>query len=314
MMMRGTLDDLAAFAVVARTRSFTRAAAELRLSTSALSHLIKGLEARLDVRLLQRNSRSVAATAAGAQLLRALEPALVEIGGALEQLGQDRGALSGTVRITATRHAYETVIRPVLPAFHAAHRQAKVEVLIDTQFRDIIADRLDAGIRLGEKLDKDMIAVSVGLDLRMAVVASPGYLARHTAPAMPQDLTQHDCINYRITPASPIMAWDFEADGRTLEIKVDGPLTFNAPELMLGAAMDGLGIAYVLADQAAPDLAAGRLVRLLEEWTPPFAGYFLYYPSRKQVPPTLAAFIAALRAARPRHAGGARHDAGPPPS
>jgi DNA-binding transcriptional LysR family regulator len=314
MMARGSLDDLAAFAVVARTRSFTRAAAEVRLSTSALSHLIKGLEARLGVRLLQRNSRSVAATAAGAQLLRALEPALAEIRGALEQLGEERAAVCGTVRITATRHAYETVIRPVLPAFRAAHPRAGIEVLIDYQFRDIIADRLDAGIRLGEKLEKDMIAVSVGSDLRMAVVAAPAYLAQNAPPATPQDLTQHDCINYRITPASPIMAWDFETAGRALEIKVDGRLTFNAAELMLGAAVDGLGIAYVLADQAAPDIAAGRLVRLLAEWTPPFAGYFLYYPSRRQVPPTLAAFIAALRAARPRPASDARRGGDPPPS
>ena len=292
---RGSLDDLAAFAAVARARSFTRAAGELRVSTSALSHTIKGLEVRLGVRLLQRNSRSVAATAAGERLLRRLEPALTDIGEALGELGRERGLVSGTVRITATRHAFETVIRPVLPGFLAKHPQAGVEVLIDYERRDIIAERLDAGIRLGENLEKDMIAVRVGPELRMAVVASPGYLAVHPAPRAPQGLMQHRCVNYRMTVAGQALNWEFEQGGRALDIKVDGPLAFNEPGLMLDAAADGLGVAYVLEDQAAADLALGRLVRLLEAWTPPFAGYFLYYPSRRQVPPTLAALIAALR-------------------
>ena len=181
-MSRGSLDDLAAFAAVARARSFTRAAAELRVSTSALSYTIKGLEARIGMRLLQRNSRSVSVTTAGERLLQALEPALAEIDGALEELGRERDLVSGTVRLTATRHAFETVIRPVLSTFFASHPQAGVEVLIDYQFRDIITERLDAGIRLGEKLENDMIAVGVGPDLRMAVVASPAYLAGHPAP------------------------------------------------------------------------------------------------------------------------------------
>ncbi len=298
-MTRGSLDDLAAFAAVARQRSFTRAAAELRLSTSALSHLIKALEARLGVRLLQRNSRSVSTTTAGEQLLRTLEPALAEITGALDQLGRDQDVIAGPVRVTATRHAYETVIRPVLPAFCARHPGVTVEVLIDYQFRDIIADRLDAGIRLGEKLQNDMIAVGVGPPLRMAVVATPAYLVAHPAPLAPQDLTRHRCINYRMTTSGPLYAWEFEQAGHALEIKTPGPLTFNEPELMLGAALDGLGVAYVLEDQVMPHLAAGRLVRLLEDWTPPFAGYYLYYPSRRQIPAPLAAFIAALRT-RPR--------------
>ena len=295
MMNRGSLDDLAAFAAVARALSFTRAAAELRLSTSALSHTIKGLEARLGVRLLQRNSRSVSVTAAGERLLRTLEPALSEIGGALEALDRDRDLVSGLVRLTVTRHAFETIIRPVLPRFLAQHPQAGVEVLIDYQLRDIIAERLDAGIRLGEKLEQDMIAVRVSPDLCMAVVASPSYLAGHPPPETPQDLAGHRCVNYRMMASGETYGWEFERDGRALDIKVTGPLTFNEPELMLEAALDGLGVAYILHQQAQAHIAAGRLVRLLEDWTPPFPGYFLYYPSRRQVPPTLAALIAALR-------------------
>ncbi len=294
-MGRGSLDDLAAFAAVARARSFTRAAAGLRVSTSALSHTIKGLEARLGVRLLQRNSRSVSATAAGERLLGTLGPALAEIGGALEELGRERGLVSGTVRLTATRHAFETVIRPVLPGFLAAHPRAGVEVLIDYRLRDIIAERLDAGIRLGEKLEQDMVAVGVGPALRMAVVASPSYLAAHPAPHTPQALMEHRCINYRAAASRQTLDWEFEREGRALGIKVAGPLTFNEPELMLDAALDGLGVAYVVEEQAGPHLAAGRLVRLLEGWTAPFPGYFLYYPSRRQVPATLAALIAVLR-------------------
>lgn len=297
-MGRGSLDDLAAFAAVAAARSFTRAAIDLRLSTSALSYTIKGLEARLGVRLLQRNSRSVSVTQAGERLLQTLKPALAEITGALDELGRERGEVSGTVRLTATRHAFETVIRPILPEFLANHPQGSVEVLIDYQLRDIIAERLDAGIRLGEKLEKDMIAVGIGPDLRMAVVASPLYLSRHPAPQTPQDLTGHACVNYRMTSSGKTLDWDLEQAGRALDIKVTGPLTFNEPELMLEAALDGLGIAYVLEDQAAPHFMTGCLVQLLEQWTPAFPGYFLYYPSRKQMPPTLAALIATLRRGR----------------
>lgn len=291
--------DLAAFAAVARARSFTRAAAELRVSTSALSHTIKQLETRLDVRLLQRNGRSVSVTAAGERLLRTLEPALAEIGAALAELGQERGAVSGTVRLTATRHAFETVIRPALPGFFASHPRAGVEVLIDYQLRDIIAERFDAGIRLGEKLEQDMVAVGVGPDLRMAVVASLAYLANHPAAQAPRDLMRHACVNYRMMASGDTLDWEFEREGRALDVKVTGPLTFNEPELMLEAALDGLGVAYVLEEAAEPHIVTGRLVRLLEDWTPPFPGYFLYYPSRRQLPPTLAALIAALRRGRP---------------
>ena len=299
-MNRGDLDDLAAFAVVARESSFTRAATELRLSTSALSYTIKKLETRLGLVLLRRNSRSVSATEAGEKLLRRLGPALAEIAGALDDAGQQRDRVSGTVRITATRHAFETVLRPILPGFGESHPEATVEVLVEYGFRDIVADRFDAGIRLGEKVEKDMIAVSVSPELRMAVVASPDYLARQLAPETPVELTRHRCINYRMMASGSLYPWEFERDGRALDVKVDGPLTFNEPALMLEAAVDGLGVAYVLEDQASPLIADGRLVRLLADWTPAFPGYFLYYPSRHQIPPVLAALIPTLRRWRVR--------------
>lgn len=295
MMRPSSLDNLTAFAAVARARSFTRAAAELRVSTSALSHTIKGLEATLGVRLLQRNSRSVSVTTAGERLLQALQPALSEIDMALDALLRERDVVSGTVRLTATRHAYETVIRPVLSQFLAKHPHATVEVLIDYQLRDIVAERFDAGIRIGEKLEKDMIALPVGPDLRMAVVASPAYLAQHGTPHTPQDLNAHRCVNYRLMTSGQIYDWEFEKDQHRLDIRVVGPLTFNEPELMLEAALDGLGVAYLMQDHARVYLEDGRLIRLLEEWTPPFPGYFLYYSSRRQVPPVLVALIAALR-------------------
>ena len=245
-------------------------------------------------------SRSVSVTEAGETLLRRLDPALAEIAGALDDVGRQSGKVSGTVRITATRHAFETVLRPILPGFGESHPEATVEVLVEYGFRDIVADRFDAGIRLGEKVEKDMIAVAVGPDLRMAVVASPSYLARHAAPETPVELTRHRCINYRMMASGSLYAWEFERDGRALDVKVDGPLTFNEPALMLEAAVDGLGVAYVLEDQASPLIAEGRLMRLFADWSPAFPGYFLYYPSRRQIPPVLAALIATLRRWRVR--------------
>ncbi|WP_062111294.1 LysR family transcriptional regulator [Aureimonas sp. AU40] len=294
-MPKASLDDLAAFAVVARVGSFTRAAAALGTSTSNLSHTIRRLEARLGYRLLQRTSRSVSATEDGLTLLAELEPALASIEGVLEVLesGQDR--VSGTLRITATRQAYQAAIRPILPAFTARHPNAVVEVLIDYRYRDIVADRLDAGIRLGEKLEQDMIALRIGPDLRMAVVAAPAYLAGREPIRHPRDLIGHRCINYRMVGAGTIYAWEFERDGEALDVRVAGPLTFNEPELMLAAALDGLGVGYLLEHEVAPRLEDGRLVHLLSDWTPPFPGFHLYYPSRRQMRPVLAAFIEALR-------------------
>jgi DNA-binding transcriptional LysR family regulator len=297
-MNRASIDDLAAFAAVARERSFTRAAAVLGTSTSNLSHTVRRLEERLGTRLLQRNSRSVMPSEAGDALLATLEPALDNIEGALETLGRERGAISGTLRLTATRQAYEAIVRPVLPAFLAEHPRATVEVLIDTAYRDIVAERFDAGIRLGEKLEQDMIALRVGPALEMAVVATPGYLANAGPIAHPRDLTRHRCINYRMVAAGTLYAWEFERDGQPLDIRVPGPLTFNEPDLMLAAALDGLGVGYLLRDVVEPHLAERRLVRLLADWTPPFPGFHLYYPSRRQIRPVLSAFIEAVRLGR----------------
>jgi DNA-binding transcriptional LysR family regulator len=295
MIMRNGLDDLMAFASVARARSFTRAAAELGTSTSNLSHTIKRLEGRLGIRLLQRNSRSVAVSEAGEELLRSIGPELERIENAVGRLQLKRSSISGAVRLTATRQAYEMVIRPVLPAFAAAHPDATVEVLIDYGFRDVIADQFDAGIRLGEKIEQDMIALKVGPDLRMAVVAAPSYLACHGTPRHPRDLVNHRCINYRMVASGAIYAWEFEENGLAFEVRVPGPLTFNEPQLMLDAALDGLGIAYLLESDVAPHVGSSGLVNLLAEWTAPFPGFYLYYPSRLQMRPVFGAFLDVLR-------------------
>ena len=300
-MPRASLDDLASFVTIARLGSFTRAASALGTSTSNLSHAIRRLEGRLGYRLLQRNSRSVAPSEAGRTLLATLEPALDDIGVALDALDRGRGTVSGVLRITATRQAYDAVVRPVLPSFVSAHPEATVEVLIDYAYRDIVADGLDAGIRLGEKLEQDMIAARVGPDLRMAVVATPAYLAGSDLVRHPRDLTRHRCINYRMTGSGTLYAWEFERDGEALTVQVAGPLCFNEPALMLEAALAGFGIGYLLEHEVAPLVAAGRLVRLLADWTPPFAGFHLYYPSRRQLRPVLAAFIEALRRRVPGH-------------
>lgn len=294
--MKASLDDLAAFASVARRRSFRQAAAALGTSTSNLSHTIRRLETRLGCRLLQRNSRSVSPTEAGETLLQTLGPALDSIDAALDALDRGRDHVSGTLRITATRQACEAVIRPLLPSFTAAHPDATVEVLIDYAYRDIVADAFDAGIRLGEKIEQDMIALKIGPDLRMAVVASPAYLARSEPILHPRDLTRHRCINYRMVGGGTIYGWEFERDGEELDVRVPGPLTFNDPEFMLEAALDGMGVGYLLDHEVAPHVAEGRLVHLLAEWTPPFPGFHLYYSSRRQMRPVLAAFIEALRA------------------
>ena len=298
MMPKPSLDDLAAFATVARLKSFTRAATQIGTSTSNLSHTIRRLEARIGTRLLQRSSRSVAATEAGEALLASLGPALESIEVALDALDRGRSSVSGTLRLTVTRQAYDAVVRPVLPAFVAAHPDATVEVLIDYAYRDIVADRFDAGIRLGGKLEPDMIARRVGPDLSMAVVATPGYLEGGEPIAVPGDLMRHRCINYRMTGAGTLYAWEFERDGQTLDVRVSGPLAFNEPELMLGAALEGLGVGYLLDHEVAPHVASGRLVRLLADWTPPLSGFHIYYSSRRQVRPVLAAFLEAVRPPR----------------
>jgi DNA-binding transcriptional LysR family regulator len=294
-MKRDDLYDLAAFVVVAEQGSFTRAAAELGMSQSALSHGMKALEERLGVRLLSRTTRSVSTTEAGETLLRSLRPALDEISSGLNAVGALRGKPSGTVRVTATKHAVSSVVMPVLPRFLAAHPDIRVDMIVDDNLTDIVADRIDAGIRFGDIVEKDMIAIRIGPDIRMAVVGSPAYFADHPVPKTPRELAGHRCINYRHVRTGGLYAWDFEEKGRPFQVRVEGPLVFNNPDLIREAALAGQGIAYVYLDEMAADIRAGRLKRILEKWCPIFPGYYLYHPSRRQTPPALTALIAALR-------------------
>jgi DNA-binding transcriptional LysR family regulator len=303
-MKTNDLDDLALFMAVADERSFTRAAARLGLSQSALSHAVKALEERLGLRLLARTTRSVATTEAGERLLRRLRPALGDIDSALQDLRELRARPSGTVRITTMKHAYDKVIRPALVGFLRDHPDVSVEIDVDEGLTDIVASRFDAGIRHGEAVDRDMIAVRICPDLRFAVVASPGYVRAHGKPRTPKELVAHRCINYRFKTSRTLAPWEFERDGRELKVRVDGPLVVNDAELMLSAALDGHGFGFVYEDQVVEHLAKGRLVRVLSKWCPPIPGYYLYYPDRRQTP-ALAALIEVLRlnaSRRPRSA------------
>jgi DNA-binding transcriptional LysR family regulator len=294
-MQRDDLNDLAAFAVVAEQGSFTRAAAQLGMSQSALSHAMKALEARLGVRLLSRTTRSVSTTEVGQTLLRSLRPALDDIAAALMAVGAMREHPSGTVRITATKHAVTSVVMQALPSFLATHADVHVEVVVDDALTDIVSGRFDAGIRFGELVEKDMIAVRVGPDLRMAVVGAPSYFANHPPPRTPRELARHRCISYRSVRSGGLLPWEFAEKGRPFELRVDGPLVFSDADLILDGALAGHGIAYAYEDAVAAHVAAGRLTRVLEKWCPPFPGYYLYHPSRRQTPPALSALIAALR-------------------
>lgn len=296
-MARGGLDDLRSFAAVARQRSFTRAAAALGTSTSSLSHSLRRLETALGVRLLARTSRSVALTQAGERLLDTIEPALAAIGAGLEAARTENGRVAGAVRLTATREGYERVVRPALPGFLRTHPAATVEVSVDAGFRDVVAGRFDAGIRSGEDVPGDMVALRVGGDLRMAVVAAPGYLAAHGAPAEPRDLASHRCIGYRLRSTGAGYAWEFSRRGRAFTVAVPEVLLFDDPGPVLDCAADGLGIGYVLEDASAAPVRDGRLVRLLPDWTVPFPGFFLFWPSRRQQRPVFAAFVDAVRSA-----------------
>ena len=294
-MRREDLVDLAAFAAVAEERSFTRAAAKLGTSQSALSHTIRRLEGRLGVRLLTRSTRSVAPTEAGERLLRTLGPALDEIDAGLAQLGALREKPAGTIRISASVHAARSILWPKLSALLPDYTDIHVEISVDAGFVDIVAERFDAGVRLGEQVAKDMIAVRIGPELRMAAVAAPAYFARRAPPRTPQDLAGHDCINLRLRTLGGLYAWEFEKGGRELRVRVEGQLVFNDVDLILAAALDGFGIAYLPDDHVAEAVAEGRLVRVLEDWCPPFPGFHLYYPSRRQQSPAFALMVEALR-------------------
>src|SRR5467141_1775398 len=294
-MRRENVNDLLAFLAVARERSFTKAAAKLGVSQSALSHTIRGLEARLGLRLLARTTRSVAPTEAGERLLRALGPRFDEIQAELAGLSELRDKPAGTIRITSGEHAAEAILWPALAKLLPRYPDIKVELIIDHGLTDIVAQRYDAGVRLGEQVAKDMIAVRIGPDMRMAVVGAPSYFAKRSPPKKPQDLTEHNCINLRLPTYGGLYAWEFEKGDRELKVRVEGQLVLNSTTQMLNAALAGLGLAYVPQDLAQPHLDKGLLSRVIEDWCPPYSGYHLYYPSRRQSSPAFALLVDALR-------------------
>ena len=297
-MQRGRLDMLLAFLAVAREGSFTRAAAQLGLSQSTLSHTIRELEARLGVRLLTRTTRSVSPTEAGDRLLRNIGPRFEEIEIELEALSELRERPAGTIRLTASDHAYKSVLSPKLAKLLPDYPDVTVEVFIDNALTDIVVGRFDAGVRLGEQVAKDMIAVRIGPDMRFVVVGAKSYFAKRRPPLTPQELTDHTCINQRFSAKGGLWAWDFERDGRELKVRVDGQIVLNGTYEILEAAVDGLGLANVPEDVAQPHLKSGRLMRVLDEWCPPWPGYHLYYPSRRQTSPAFALLVDALRCSR----------------
>jgi DNA-binding transcriptional LysR family regulator len=292
-MAQPNYNDLAAFAVVARERSFTKAAAKLGVSQSALSQTIKGVEERLKLRLLTRTTRSVAPTEAGLRLLQTITPRFEEIEAELAALGELRSKPAGTVRITAGEHSAISILQPALRRFLPANPDIKVEIIVDYGLTDIVAAGYDAGVRLGEQVAKDMIAVRIGPEMRMAVVGSP--FERYGCPQAPQDLAAHNCIAIRLPTYGGLFAWDLEKDGREVKVRSEGQLVFNNLALRLHSALDGLGLAYMPEDQVLPHVREGRLIRVLEDWCPPFPGYHLYYPSRRQFSPALSIVVDALR-------------------
>ena len=294
-MSRIDFNHLQAFVLVARERSFTRAAARLGVTQSALSHTIRGLETRLGVRLLARTTRGVAPTEAGERLYASLEPHYEGIDSALALLDDMRDKPAGTIRITAHDHAASTVLWPKLSGVLAAWPDIRIEIDINYGMIDIVAERFDAGVRLGDQVAKDMVALRIAPDMRMAVVGSPGYLAGRPAPLTPQDLTAHRCVNLRLPTHGGLYAWEFERGGRALQVQVEGQAIFNTTPQILQAALDGHGLAYVPDDLVDGHVAAGRLQRVLEDWCPIFPGYHLYYPSRRQASPAFALVLEALR-------------------
>jgi DNA-binding transcriptional LysR family regulator len=294
-MQTENFNVLAAFVVVARELSFTRAAAKLGVSQSALSQTIRGLEERLGLRLLTRTTRSVAPTEAGRRLLETLAPRFEEIEQEIALLSQLRDKPAGTIRINAGEHPAVFVVQPALRGLLLDNPDIKVEIIVDYGLTDIVAQGYDAGVRLGEQVAKDMIAVRIGPDLRMAVVGSPDYFARHPIPLTPQDLTAHNCIGIRLPTYGGIFPWDLEKDGHEVNVRIEGQLVFNNISLRLNSALDGLGLAYLPEDQVLSHVEAGRLMRVLEDWCGPFPGYHLYYPSRRHASPAFSLLVETLR-------------------
>jgi DNA-binding transcriptional LysR family regulator len=294
-MRRDELGDLTAFLAVAEERSFTRAAARLGTSQSSLSQTVRRLEARLGLRLLARTTRSVAATEAGDQLIETLRPAFDEIDAKLTALSELREKPAGTIRITTSQHAAEAILWPAVARLLLNYPDLRGDLSIDATLTDVVAERYDAGVRLGEQVAKDMIAVRIGPDMRMAVVGAPSYFAERPAPKTPHDLNHHTCINIRLPTLGGLYPWEFRKNGRELNVRVDGRLVFNEMPMVLRAAIEGFGLACVLEEQAAHLIAEGRLARVLADWCPPFSGYHLYYPSRRQLSPAFAVLVEALR-------------------
>jgi len=294
-MQRGNLDDLLAFLAVARERSFTKGAAKLGVSQSALSHIIRALEARLGVRLLTRTTRSVSPTEAGERLLQTVGPRLEEIDAELGALSDYREKPAGTIRLTAVDYVVDAVLWPKLAPFLRKYPDVKLEIVVDYGLTDIVAERFDAGVRSGEQVAKDMIAVRIGPDIRMAVVGAPSCFRKRPAPEKPQDLLAHTCINLRLPTHGGLYAWEFEKGGRDLRVRVDGQLVFNGTDQLLDAALAGFGLAYVPEELVRPYIAKGRLRHVLEDWCPPYSGYHLYYPSRRQPSAAFALLVEALR-------------------
>jgi len=294
-MQRGNLDDLTAFLIVAREGSFTKAAAKLGVSQSALSYTIKELEARLKLRLLTRTTRSVSPTAAGERLLRNVGPKIEEIEAELAAVSELREKPSGTIRITATEYATDAVLVPKLAKLLRGYPDIKVEIISDYGMTDIVAQRFDAGVRDGEQVAKDMISVRIGPDARMAVVATPSYFRTREEPLKPADLVAHNCINLRLTSSGALYAWEFARGARELKVRVDGQFYFNTTTQMLQAALAGVGLAYLPERLVHPHINKGRLKRVLEDWCPAYPGYHLYYPSRRQPSAAFALVVDALR-------------------
>jgi len=294
-MLRQNLNDLLAFRAVAREKSFTRAAAQIGVSTSAVSHAVRGLEERLGIRLLARTTRSVVPTEAGERLLGTIGPHVDEIDRELSALRETRDKPAGTLRITTGIHAAETILHPALTRLLPDYPDIQVELSVQSGFIDIVVERFDAGVRLGETIAQDMVAVRIGPDMRMAAIASPAYVNAHPMPQTPHDLVGHNCINLRFPTHGGLYAWEFEQAGRAHNVRVGGQLTVNDIALARQAALDGLGIAYLPEDYVQPDIQRGHLTRVLEPWCPPFSGYHLYYPSRRLPSPAFTLLVEALR-------------------
>jgi DNA-binding transcriptional LysR family regulator len=294
-MLKENFNELQCFLMVARERSFTKAAAKLGVSQSALSHAVKALETRLNLRLLTRTTRSVSATEAGERILACLEPGLAELEAELGNIVQMNGVASGNLRLSAGDHAVSSLLWPKLKPFLRQYPDIHVEVVVDNGFVDIVQGRFDAGIRLGESVDKDMVAVRIGPDMRMVTVASPGYLSQYGIPQTPHDLQHHRCINMRLPTAGGVYHWEFEKAGKPLRVRVEGQLMINPHAARIDAAQEGFGIACVPEDTVEEAIKAGTLIQVLDDWSPSFPGYYLYYPSRRHHPPAFALLIEALR-------------------